>query len=156
MKLNLFNLGNDREEVQSQLLKYFDQWEKDVTNAEPIFELEGSLLEEVARSIPHHQAFYAHRAVEARALVKWLEIDKGKAESKYVKNYNNSPRALGSREQSQYLQGEKEVVELNQLIVQAALYQAQFDEIVEAIKQMGWMVGNITKLRVAELQDVVI
>ena len=122
----------------------------------PIFELEGVRLELIARNIPHHQVFYAQRAMEVRALVKWLEVHKARTESRYVKNYNNSPRALGTKEQSQYLQGEKDVVEINQLIIQTALFQQQFEEIVEAIKQMGWMIGNITKLRVAELQDAVI
>lgn len=156
MKLNLFGLGEKNEDLRAELPDFFAHWETEIANAEPIFKLEGERLEIIARSIPQHQAFYAHRAMEARALVKWLEIQKARAESRYVKNYNNSPRALGAKEQSQYLQGEKEVVELNQLIVQTALYQQQFDEIVEAIKQMGWMVGNITKLRVAEMQDAVI
>ena len=155
-RLNLFDLGQNTEELKAQLPSYFDMWEKEVAEAEPIFKIEGERLETIARTIPHHQATYAQRAMEARAVVKWLEIDRGRAESKYVKNYNNAPRALGVKEQSQYLQGEREIVELNQLIVQTALYQQQFDEIVEAIKQMGWMVGNITKLRVAELQDVII
>lgn len=156
MKINLFALAEDSKELQAQLPTYFEAWERDVNEAEPIFKIEGERLETIARTIPHHQATYAQKAMEARAVVKWLEIHRGRAESKYVKNYNNAPRALGVKEQSQYLQGEREIVDLNQLIVQAALYQQQFDEIVEAIKQMGWMVGNITKLRVAELQDVII
>jgi hypothetical protein len=156
MKLNLFQLGQTNQDLQAELPAFFDAWEKEIESAKPVFELEGVRLELIARNIPHHQVFYAQRAMEARAVVKWLEVQKAKAESRYVKNYNNSPRALGVKEQSQYLQGEKEVVELNQLIIQAALYQQQFDEIVEAVKQLGWMVGNITKLRVAELQDAVI
>lgn len=156
MKLDLFALGQKNEDLLLELPTFFTRWETEVHNAESIFKIEGERLELIARNIPHHQVFYAQRAMEARALVKWLEVHKARTESRYVKNYNNSPRALGAREQAQYLQGEKEVVELNQLIVQTALYQQQFDEIVEAIKQMGWMVGNITKLRVAELQDAVI
>ena len=155
-KLNLFDLGEKNEQLAQQLPEFFAKWEREIDEAAPIFNLDGMRLELVARNIPHHQVFYAQRAIEARAVVKWLENQKARAESRYVKNYNNSPRALGVKEQAQYLQGEKEIVELNQLIIQAALHQQSFDEIVEAVRQLGWMVGHIVKLRVAELQDSII
>lgn len=156
MKLNLFELGQKNEELMGELPAFFDAWKKEVQDAKPIFDIEGERLEKIARDLPHHQVFYAQRALEARAVVKWLEVNKGRTESRYIKNYNQSPRALGVKEQAQYLQGEKEIVELNQLIVEAELCRGQLEEIVEAVKQLGWMVGNITKLRVAEMQDAVI
>lgn len=156
MKINLFALGQNNQELMNELPAYFERWQTEIDAAEPIFNLEGERLEKLARDVPHHQVFFAGRAQEARALVKWLEIQKAQKESRHVKNYNQNPRALGVREQAMYIQGEKDVVELNQLIVEAALKQQQFDEIVEAIKQMGWMIGHITKLRVAEMQDAII
>lgn len=156
MRLNLFGLGTTYEEVAAQLPTFFDRWEREIAEAAPIFDIEGERLEKLARDVPHHQVFYAQRAQEARALVKWLEIMKAQKEARHIKNYNNSPRALAAREQAAYIQGEKDVVEMNQLIVNTALLQQNFDEIVEAIKQMGWMIGNITKLRVAEMQDAVV
>lgn len=151
-KINLFAL----EDLAKELPEYFDYWEKEIAGAEPIFQMEGEKIEKLARDLPHNQVHYAQLALEAKAVVKWLEIQKGKAESRYIKNYNNSPRALGVKEQSIYLQGEKEVIELNQLIVDTALKQCQLEEIVEGIKQMGWMIGNIVKLRVADIQEMVI
>lgn len=156
MKLNLFELGEKNEELMAQLPSFFEVWQQEIDAAEPIFDIKGAKLESLARDVPQNQAHYAKLAQNARALVKWLEIQKGRAESKYIKNYNNSPRALGVKEQSQYLQGEKDVYELNQLIVETALKQQQFEEIVDAIKQLGWMLTSIVKLRVAELQDVTI
>jgi hypothetical protein len=156
MKLNLFALGTKNEDLQAELPVFFESWSTEIEGAAPIFQIEGERLEKIARDLPHHQAHYAQRALDARAVVKWLEIQKAQKESRHVKNYNNSPRALGVREQAMYVQGEKDVVEVNQLIVEAELRRQQFEEIVEAIKQLGWMVGNIVKLRVAELQDVVI
>lgn len=156
MKLNLFELGQNNEALMNELPTFFASWQAEIDKAEPIFKIEGERIEALARDIPHHQVYYAQRAQEAKAVVRWLEIQKGRAESRYVKNYNQSPRALGVKEQAQYLQGEKEVIELNQLITEAALKQAQLEEIVEAVKQMGWMIGHITKLRVVEMQDAVI
>lgn len=155
-RLDLFGLGLTYEALQADLAKFFMSWSEEIEAAAPIFDIEGEFLEKIARDLPHHQAFYAQRAMEARACVKWLEIFKSQKEAKYLKNYNSAPRALGAREQAVYLQGEKEIVEINQLIVEAALRQQQFEEVVEAIKQLGWMVGNITKLRVAELRDIIV
>lgn len=154
--INLFALGESNEELKNQLPEFFVQWQEEIESAAPIFDIEGERLEKLARDVPHHQFFFAKRAQECRAVVKWLEIEKGKKEARHLKNYNNSPRALGVREQALYVQGEKDVVELNQLIVEANLKQQQFDEIVEAIKQMGWMISNMVKLRVAEMQDAII
>lgn len=156
MRLHLFALGTTYEEVAPQLLVFFDRWEKEIAEAAPIFNMEGERLEKLARDVPHNQVFYAQRAQEVRALVKWLEIMKAQKEARHIKNYNNSPRALAAREQAAYIQGEKDVVEMNQLIVNTALIQQNFEEIVEGVKQMGWMIGNMTKLRVAELQDAVV
>lgn len=156
MRLNLFALGSTFEEVAAQLIVFFDRWEKEIAEAAPIFNMEGERLEKLARDVPHNQVFYAQRAQEVRALVKWLEIMKAQKEARHIKNYNNSPRALAAREQTAYIQGEKDIVEMNQLIVNTALIQQNFEEIVEGIKQMGWMIGNMTKLRVSEMQDAVI
>ena len=154
--VNLFALGASNEEYMAELPAFFEQWGEEIAAAEPIFSIEGERLEKVARDLAHHQFFYAGRAQEAKAIVKWLEISKAQKESRHVKNYNNQSRALGVREQSTYIQGEKDVVELNQLIVEACLKQQQFDEIVDAIKQLGWMCGNMVKLRVAEMNDAII
>ncbi len=155
-RLNLFEIGSSYDEIKTHLLDFFEQWSVEVAEAEPIFKIDGQQLEKVARDLAHHQAFYAHRFTEARALVKWLEIEKAQKETRHVKNYNNMPRVLGVKEQSIYVAGERDVVELSQLIVEANLRQQQFEEIVDAVKQLGWMVGNIVKLKVAELNDIVL
>ena len=153
-KYNLFELGESNADLSVELPNFFDKWEAEIAAAEPIFEIKGTRLEMLARDLAQHQGHYSRLAIHARGVSKWLENQKAKIEARYIKNYNNAPRALGVKEQSQYLNGEKDIVEMNQLIIQTALYQGQFDEIVESLKQMGWMIGHITKLRVAELQSV--
>ena len=156
MKLNLFTLGETNEDLKKCLPDFIDYWSRMVDQAAPIFQLEGSLLVNIARDVPSHQAKYADLAQQARALMKWLEILKAKKEAVYLKNYHNSSRALGVKEQMTYLQGEKEIVELNQLMAEVNYRQQQFEEITEAIKQIGWMLTNIVKDKVAELQDIVL
>jgi len=148
----LFTLEEDK--LAEQLPPIFENYEKHIKKAEPLFDLEGMRLEVIARILPQHQTFYAHRAQEMKQVMKWLENYKAKLEARFTRNYSQGQRALGVREAATFINGEKEIVELNQLIIEANLLQQQLDDIVEGFKQMGWMVGNITKLRVAELQEV--
>lgn len=148
----LFTLEEDK--LAEQLPAIFENYEKHIRSAEPLFELEGMRLELIARNLPQHQAFYAHRAVEMKQVMKWLENYKSKLEARFTKNYAQGQRALAAREVTTFIGGEKDIVELNQLIIEATLLYSQLDEIVEAFKQMGWMLGHVTKLRVAELQEV--
>lgn len=147
----LFTLEEDK--LADQLPAIFENYEKHIKAAEPLFELDGMRLELIARNLPQHQMFYAHRAHEMKQVMKWLENYKYKLEACYTKNYSQGQRALTARDVTTFISGEKEIVELNQLIIEANLLYSQLDEIVEAFKQMGWMCGHITKLRVAELQD---
>lgn len=149
-----FLLTLDEDRMAEQLMVIFERYETHIKNAEPLFELDGRKLEEIARDLARNQTKYAHRAAEMKQVIKWLENHKAKLEARFTKNYAQGQRALGAREAATFINGEKDIVEHNQLIIEAALLYGQLDEIVEGFKQMGWMVGNITKLRVAELQEV--
>lgn len=150
----LFTLEENK--LAEQLPGIFENYEKHIKNAEPLFTLEGERLETIARTLPHHQTFYAQRAVEMGKVVEWLENYKSKLQSRFAKNYSQGQRALGVREAATFIAGEKDIVELNQLIIEATLIHNQLEEIVEGFKQMGWMVGNITKLRVAEIHETIL
>lgn len=150
----LFVLEEDK--LADQLPAIFENYENHIKLAEPLFDLDDMRLELVARSIPQHQMSYAKRATEMKHVVKWLENYKAKLEARFTKNYSQGQRALGAREATTFINGEKDIVELNQLIIEASLLYSQLDEITEAFKQMGWMIGHVTKLRVAELQDTIL
>ena len=150
----LFTLDEHR--LAEQLPAIFENYEKHIKNAEPLFRLDGMPIEQLARTLPHNQVFYAHRAQEMKQVMKWLENYRAKLEARFTRNYSQGQRALGAREATTFINGEKDIIELNQLIIEASLLFQQLDDIVEGFKQMGWMLGGIIKLRVAELNDAVL
>jgi hypothetical protein len=150
----LFTL--DESKLGEQLPEIFDAVELEIAKAEPLFDIEGIRLELLARDLPKHQGHYDLKAQEMKQLMKWLENYKGKQEAILLKNYNKGQRALSATDQRILIGGEKDIVETNQLIIEATLLYGKLDAIVEAFKQMGWMIGHITKLRVAELGDIII
>src|SRR3990167_4377700 len=137
----LFTL--DESKLTEQLPEIFDAIELEIKKAEPLCEIEGVRLELLARDLPKHQGHYDLKAQEMKQLMKWLENYKAKQEAILLKNYSKGQRALSATDQ--------------RILISAAteLY-GKLDAIVEAFKQMGWMIGHITKLRVAELGDIII
>lgn len=150
----LFTLDEDK--LAEQLPEVFAKAEREIQFAEPLFDIAGSRLELIIRDIPKHQAHFAQKAQEMKLLMKWLENYKAKLELIHLKNYSKGQRALSATDQRVFLGGEQNIIELNQLIIETTLFYGKFDEITEAFKSMGWSLGNVVKLRVAELQDIII
>lgn len=150
----LFSLENDK--LLTQLPAIFEKYESYVSMAEPLFKLDGVKLEKLTRDLPHHLAVYGQYASDMKQLIKWLENWKSKLEAKFTRNYTQGQRVLGAREQSAFIAGEKDMVEINELIIETTLIYQKLEAIKEAFQQMGWCLTNIVKLRVAELGDVVL
>jgi hypothetical protein len=55
-----------------------------------------------------------------------------------------------------YVRGDPEYVAANQILLDVAHTRKQLEAIVEAMKTMGWSLSNIVKLRVAQLDHIVL
>jgi hypothetical protein len=150
-----FILALDEAKLE-QLIELLPRYEQKILDAEPVFKLEGRRLEEIIRSLPHYQANYDQSLQEIKAVDAWLETIKEKVTAKLWRKYlEGYSRALSTRDIQAYIAGEKEIVELNQISIEITLLKNKFEAIVEALKQMGWMMGHVTKLRVSEMQDAI-
>lgn len=138
------------------ILDILPKYEKKVSDAEVIFQLEGRKLEEIMRTLPHYQSNYDKALQEMKALEEWLNNVKEKETARFWKKYvEGYPKQLSTRDVQAYIAGEKVIVELNQIIIEVALIKNHLAAIVKSLEQMGWMLGHVTKLRIAELQDSV-
>jgi hypothetical protein len=145
------------EDKLGEVLDRLPAYEKKLQDAEPIFKLEGRRLEEIARTLPYYQVSYDQTYQELKALEEWLNNIKDKRTAKFWKKYlEGYQRTLTSRDIQAYIAGEKEIVEMNQIIIEVTLMKSNALSVVEAVKNLGWMLGHITKLRVAEMQDAVL
>jgi hypothetical protein len=154
--LNLSEAAKSSDDVLTVLAQQLPRFELKIAQAAPVFQLEGQRLEHVARTLPHHQAEYDQLLREAKALYAWLEVWQGKLEAKHLKNYHRGSRAMTAKELGTFIAGEPDMVEHSEIMIDVALVRDKLDAIVEAIRQLGWMLSHITKLRVAELQDVLL
>ena len=150
----LLTLSEDKlEEIIPLLPKY----EEKIAAAEPIFKLEGRKLEEIARTLPHYMSSYDRSYHEMKSLEEWVNNIKEKKVGRLWKKYNEAySRQLTTRDIQAYIAAEKDIVEMNQIIIEITLLKNHLSSIVEALKQMGWMIGHVTKLRVSEMQDAIL
>lgn len=145
------------EEKLEEILPLLPKYEEQIAAAENILKLEGRRIEEIMRTLPHYQASYDESYNNLKALEEWIKNIKEKKEGKLWRKYNESySRALSSRDIQAYIASEKDIVELNQIIIEVALLKNNMYSIVDALKQVGWMLSHVTKLRVAELEDAIL
>jgi hypothetical protein len=147
----------DEDNLFPQLLKIITKYEGFIEQAEPHFNIDGKKLEEVCRTLPKHIVVYDRFYQEMKSLEEWLMIRREKIQSRLWKKFlEGYSRALSSKDIQMYIQGDPEYVEFTEIIVEVSNIKAKMQSIVKAFEQMGWMLAHVTKLRVAELQDVVL
>ena len=144
-------------ELFPQLLNLIMKYEKYVDEAEPLFKIDGKKLEEVCRTLPKNLVIYDRHYHEMKTLEEWMMVKREKIQSKLWKKFlEGYPRALASKDIQMYIQGDPEYVEFTEIILEVGNIKAKLQSIVKAFDNMSWMLGHITKLRVAELQDTVL
>ena len=145
------------EDKLGEIIPILEKYEKQIKNSEPIFSLEGRRLEEIMRTLPHYQASYDRSYQEMKSIEDWIlnikEKKVGKLWRKYSEGYS---KVLSAKDIQAYIGADQEIVDLNQILIETVLLKNNLNSIVEAIKQLGWMCGHVTKLRIAELQETIL
>jgi hypothetical protein len=94
---------------------------------------------------------------EIEAVLNYLNIQLRKVRSttfkKYLENYN---RALSSRDAERYVDGESDVIDMESLVNEVALLRNRYLGIMKGLESKNYMLGHLTKLRVAGMEDFTI
>ena len=91
---------------------------------------------------------------EIEAILEYLNIELRRTRTKFFKKYlENYQRALSSRDVERYVDGEADVVDMEKIINEFALLRNKWLGILKGLDQKQWQITNITKLRVAGMED---
>ena len=111
-------------------------------------------LEKSASRLPGIVEQRFNQLQEVEAILNHLNIQLSKIKSRHFKKYlENYQRALSSRDVEKYVEGEDEVVDYETLVNEVALMRNRWLGIIKALDQKQWQITNITKLRVAGMED---
>lgn len=140
-----------------QIVPLIEKFTTELEAAAPLFQLEGRKLEEIMRTQPHYLTQYDRIHNEIKALEEWIQIMRDKVYARLWRKYNEGySKALSTRDIQAYIGNEQELVTIDVILKEVQLLKSNANSIVEAIRQIGWMCGNITKLRIAELEDTIL
>lgn len=132
----------------------FYQAELGVAKAE--IAIRGNLERNLA-SLPGITEHRFNQLQEIEAVLNYLNIRLRKIRSgvfrKYLEGYN---RALSSRDAEKYSEGESDVIDMETLINEVSLLRNRWLGIMKALESKNFMLGHITKLKCAGMEDFVV
>lgn len=130
-------------------------YEQLIENAEPVFQLEGKSLEAACKEHAQNLMFYDVMLQECKTVEETIRVKLDEIESNLYRRLNeNNNRALGTRDIQQYIKGEPQYVAAYEILLEVVHVKRKLEAVVEALKSMGWMINNITKLRIAQLEHI--
>lgn len=148
------------ENKESQLIKvgkFIFQYEEYLGKVEEEIKIKGKLLEHANRENPSLQYFYDQKRAEVSSVLKLMEAivqrTRGRLYKQYTEHYN---RELGDRAIEKYIDQEKEYLDYYELYLAVKELYDKYDSVVDAFRSRGYSLNNITKIRVAALEDQMI
>ena len=133
-----------------QAIQHF---ESELIDARKEIKLTGN-LEKSASAMPGIVEHRFNQLQEIEAILNYLNIELRRLRSLFFKKYlENYQRALSSRDVEKYVDGEADVVDYEKIINEFALLRNKWLGVLKALDQKQWQITNITKLRVAGMED---
>ena len=133
-----------------QAIQHF---ESELIDARKEIKLTGN-LEKSASAMPGIVEHRFNQLQEIEAILNYLNIELRRLRSSFFKTYlENYQRALSSRDVEKYVDGEADVVDYEKIINEFALLRNKWLGVLKALDQKQWQITNITKLRVAGMED---
>jgi len=111
-------------------------------------------LEKSAAALPGVVEHRFGQLQEIEAILEYLNIELRRLKSGFFRKYlENYQRALSSRDCERYVEGESDVVDMEKIINEFALLRNKWLGITKGLDQKQWQITNITKLRIAGMED---
>ena len=138
----------------SAIPDFIDYFEGELENARLQLSLKGKSLEKHAAELPGVVEQRFAQLQEIEAVLEFLNIQLRKERSnefkKFLEAYN---KALSSRDAEKYVDGVNSIVDTTMLVNEVALLRNKFLGITKGMEAKNFMVGHISKLRIAGLDD---
>jgi len=140
----------------SNIPKFIEYFNNELTNAKKEVKINGN-VEVNIKELPGITEHRFYQLQEIEAVLAYLDIQLRQIRRKYFKKYLESyNRALSSRDAEKYVDGEDEVVTFEILMNDVALLRNRWLAILKGLDQKSFMLGHITKLRTAGMEDVTV
>lgn len=135
------------------VLEYFNN---EYEEARKELKINGVLQEQVSELSSIFEYRYA-QLQEIESILEYFNIKmKGIKSSLYQKFMNTSARSLTSNDVKQYIDGDKNVVEIQLVINDIALIRNKYIGLSKGFETKNFMISNIVKLHIAGLDNIIL
>jgi hypothetical protein len=142
--------------ITSIVLK-IDEANKYLDGAEEKLNFDMKKLEEIQKQ--HPMNIYKVRTIlnGLKSIEEFIEVRLKEIESIHWRKYNETySRALSTRDIQAYIAGEPDYKTIKELNLEVNYVKSQVEALYEALVSMGYQIKNVTSLRIAELEEVIV
>lgn len=127
----------------------------EANEAAVFFDLDGKKLEILNRDHAQHLMCYGLLLQESKIIEDFIKSKLETIEAIiYKETIENSQRSLTATDIKMWIKSDSRYIEFNQLLVDSGYVRNVLQSIMDALQSMGWSLSNITKTRIAAIEDV--
>ena len=135
---------------------FINYYEGELVQAKYDTNIKGN-LEKSTAALPGITEHRFNQLQEIEAVLSYLNIQLRKIRRKHFQKYLETyARSLSSRDAEKYVDGEDEVIDYETIINEVALLRNRWLGVMKGLESKNFMLGHVTRLRTAGMEDVVI
>ena len=139
-----------------ELPGFISYYEAELQSAKNDVRIAG-LVEKSLSGLPGITEHRFNQLQEIEAILEHLNIKLRKIRRSHFQKYLETyARALTSRDAEKYVDGEDEVIDMETIINEVALLRNRWLGIMKGLESKNFMLGHITRLRTAGMEDVTV
>ena len=147
------DLGTKFAKLPSVLAEY----DSALDDVEELIRIKGKKLEGANMENPTWQSYYDQKRIELKTLTDYMDMEVARVRGKLFRSYKEGhSRELNERETNQYVNNEEAYLNMYQLYLEVKEMLEKYKAVVDAFTTRGYALNNITKIRVASLEDVIL
>ena len=135
---------------------FIDYYNDELSEAKKDVRISG-VVEKALSGLPGVTEHRFNQLQEIEAVLEFLNIRLRKIRRTHFQKYLEAyQRALTSRDAEKYVDGEDEVIDMETIINEVALLRNRWLGIMKGLESKNFMLGHITRLRTAGMEDVTV
>jgi hypothetical protein len=133
------------------------EYDKALEDVEDLLTIKGKKLEGANMENPTWASYYDQKRVELKTLTDFFDMEVARVRGKLFRSYTEGhSRELNEREKNQYINNEDAYLTTYQMYLEVKEMLEKYKAVVDAFTTRGYALNNITKIRVASLEDVIL
>ena len=144
----------DLGKTYDKLPDVMEEYERALDGVDELINIKGKNLEKANREQPAWLIYYDQRRVELRTLDKYFDGRLKKVRGKLFKTMTEKgQRELSDRAKDKYIDNEVAYLNMYEVYLEVNEMYEKYCSVCNTFQQRGFTLNNITKIRVASLED---